>query len=361
MNKKIGLILIVFSLILILTGILMISFKSEGGKENKEELYTNNIKLKFIEHSEKIENDKYSFYEELNMKNFSFRVLDHNDIKINFLANKETIEFYDNYYKKMYFNSTLKTSVGTFFLDSDDVLKYMQNKYDNDIYLNKSFSSGKAKIGNYDVDYFRIVNTRKEDVDIYEENFYIIISIEKGIKVEIKYSTVNNKFKEDTLEKLINKIEINQKDDFLNSKIEGDYYKGKLIYDKNNNPNKLEVDYSFKRLNFIEECYSNSSPYSLFFNNKEDNSSVKVFLTDEDINHKNNLELEKIKGNYENFEVEKKKYGADFNFIKIKYLDKESVIISKKINNQLSYFIILENFKEIDNNLIDNFLNIKTK
>lgn len=364
MKRLIVGILIVLSVILISIGSFILLGNDK--KDKKEDSYSNNIKLSFISHDAEINSDKIPFYKDLKTKEFSIRTMEPNDIEISFLSNEESIEYFTNHFNKMYFNSSLKVEAGSFYDNAPSLLKEIQEKYDLEIYLKKNVYSGKTKINNYDVEYFKVVNERKEDIDIYEEIFYIIIYAGENTRVEIKYIVVNSKFNISTLENLINNIKITKLKNIYNSTLNNDVYTGKLVFDKNNNPNKGDITYEFKKGNLVEELSHLSAPFSVIFENKEEKKLVNVYLTDEEIETNVNKEINNIKSRISvDIKEEKKSYNVDVNMVRLKYnidgKNKESVILYKKITERINYIVIFQNYNEVSNIDIDNFLNIKTK
>lgn len=351
MKRIIGIIILIAGFILIGVGILKIEKKTEIIPVKKEK-----IKIELTDQMKTFEREDFPLYQELKTKTYSFRSPEPYDLEVSFVANEESAEYYNSFLSKMYFNSPLKVEVGNFFNDSEDLLNYIKDMYNNPIYLRHSISSGKTKINNYDVQYFKVKNERKENVDIYEEIFYILISGHHNTKLMIKYIITDQRFSIDTLENLLTEIEIKKLDNIYLSKLVSGNYQGELIYDKANNPNKFKLSYTFKSNNMKEEINNLSSNYSLYLTNREDNSSVRVFLTDEDPKERINFEMLSIK-NETKEEVSTYKDADIYRFSNNEGM--ESAIISKKVNEGMTYMVIFYNYKKITNEDIDNFLNIR--
>lgn len=360
MKKIVGATILAIGVIVIAIGLVFL-FKTES--INKEIIKRDRIKLEFTEQGEKIVRDDLPLYKEIKTTTYNFRSPEPYDLEISFVSNEDSVEYYSNFLNKMYFNSILKVEAGSFF--NDNLSNYMKELYSNPIYLKRSISSGTTKIDNYDVHYFLVINERKENVDIYEENFYIFINGEHNTKLMIKYSVVAHRFGINTLENLLNEVRIKKLDNIYLSTLDKDSIKGELVYDKGNNKSKGKVSYSFKNDNLKEELNSSSSLYSHYFVNKEENNSVSVLLIEnQEEKMRVDLETNSIKIEENKDLVEETTDYKDSKLYKFRYkkeVDKETVIISKKINDNLTYMVILKDYKKITNDIIDNFLNINIK
>lgn len=382
MGHKIKYILIVIGLLLIFLGVIL-NF-NKGINEEEKNNYELTIDTKNI-NGDDIDNSNYGYLsndlsDETTVKSMDLQV-----------RNKYTLK-YPNYLVEVTLDDTTKTLIGNemqlyvnynFDINLQNYKSDLLGEYDKSLCKVQSSDeiNNKTYLEKYELYYFKINSlcySEEENKNTYKERFILGIKEEDNNYLTVTLSSNNKKISDEFLTSFVNNIKIEDKvATYLYSETNGDNIIGTLKQLDSVSNQTYSLEYKIPRSKYTEkENIENNIYKTNFISNQDYTDRIEIeFLLNNNVdfieeyakNIKDELNDESAFEIF-TFELQDAQYdNKAYQQITLEYKDKldnsthNTVYIINKLDNGIYYIVNIDSQKQIDEEIISDFLDVNLK